>query len=90
MNETIVFTFVTGRQFPIIKNPNDKDYEFIRNRFKALCPFAPKGEPYSRSTYDNKGNMYLWCSDDSMHRQVEKFLSEKFNVRCNQDEYCFN
>jgi hypothetical protein len=89
-NQIIMFRHISGRQFPIIVNPTDKDYTFIKERFQDRCPFAPKGEPYSRSTYDKEGNTYLWCSDDSMHYLVEKFINEKFNTLCNQNEYYFD
>lgn len=86
-NNNIIMYSVHGNIFPIIKNPSIDDYLIIKDRFNELLPFAPKGEPYSRQTYDNKGNIYIWCSDDSMHYKVESFLSEKFNVICNQNKF---
>jgi len=69
----------------VVKNPTSKDIQYFDDMFKEKLPFAPKGEPTTRQTFDVKGNKYVWMSDDSMHAGVESQLKSKYNLDTNQN-----
>jgi predicted ABC-type ATPase len=72
--------------FDVYKNPTDEQYREVFDRFKEEYPRAPRGEPKIRTTYDEKGNTYIWMSGDAMHSSVESFLWRKYHLRANQNK----
>jgi hypothetical protein len=72
------------RKIPVYKNPSPEAYTEIAKRFREEFPFAPKGEPKSRHTYDEKGNEYLWMSGDAMHYTMENALYKQYGIKTHQ------
>jgi hypothetical protein len=69
-----------GEKFPIFKNPNQADFDYLIKRHKEEFPNDQSGMPKTRVTYDKQGNAYRWMSGDSTHYHVEEFLKKKLNT----------
>ena len=70
----------------VIKNPSTHDYQALAKEFRAEYPNAPKGEPYSRTTFDSAGNQYIWRSDKGLHPEIEEKIRKLFGVEVNQNK----
>ena len=73
----------------MIQNPTDdiyrELYQEIRKRLGNSYDYKAH-EPLIRSTYDNKGNEYIWDAFKSTHCNVENEIRRRFNVKVNQNK----
>jgi phosphopantetheine adenylyltransferase len=72
----------------VIKNPTIQDYQALKKEFRKEYP--ERGDtPAIRTTFDNKGNKYIWLSPYAVHAVVEPQINRMFNVKTNQTEGLF-
>ncbi len=78
--------FYTNRNIEIIKNPSNNE---IRQLTKEARKEFPQGrnEPAIRTTYDEKGNEYIWRADKATHDDIETFIKKEFGLNANQNEH---
>lgn len=72
------------RKVTVFKNPLPADYRELAKQFREEYPLAPKGTPATRSTYDEKGNYYLWPSE-IMHYVMEHALYKQHGIKTDQN-----
>jgi hypothetical protein len=82
-----VFYVKVGTQdVEVIKNPTDSEYQQLSKEFRKEYPRAPKDEIQIRTTYDEKGNKYIWRADNATHDTIEKHLQTVYGVKSSQNK----
>ena len=81
-NEVIYYK-LGDKDIEIIKNPTSRDVQQIDKEFREEFPQG-RGEPSVRTTYDARGNKYIFRSDKALHSDIEPFLMDKYGVEVSQ------
>jgi hypothetical protein len=81
----IFYVKVGTKNVEVIKNPTNSEYQQLSKEFRKEYPRAPKDEIQIRTTYDEKGNKYIWRADNATHDAIEKHLQTVYGVKASQN-----
>lgn len=82
----VLYHKIGSKDIEIIKNPTAQDIKQLKKEFAADFPQG-QDEPAVRTTYDEKGNKYIWRSDKAIHGDIEPLLRDKYGVYASQDQW---
>jgi len=69
---------------PVVQNPTTDDYRAMSKQVREEFPNMPADTPKVRSTYDKRGNQWIWPAHKALHQHVEPDIERRVKTKVNQ------